>query len=613
MRDPADDAESPLDWGPDGQPRSRAFGDVYFSTTDGLAESRAVFLAGCGLPDAWRGRGRFVVGELGFGTGLNILALLGLWRRESPPQGRLHIFSIEADPLRAQDAARALAAWPELAELTDLLIRAWPPRTRGWRRIELPDLRVFIDLAFMDAAQALAGWTGRADAWFLDGFAPAVNPGMWSPEVLGLVVARSAPGAVAATFTVAGAVRRGLADAGFTVAKQPGFGRKRERLEARMPKAQQAAAAEPAARRVAIIGAGIAGAAAARAVRALGGEALVLDAEGPGAGASGNPAALVAPRLDAGGGAPARLFAQAFSRAVRLYEDTPGAVIARGVRQRPARDGDLGRFQRVADGGLFDEGALRLTEDGLDQVQALTVDPRPVLEAWAGETSRAAVTTLHADAQGWRLLDAAGREIARADAVILAAGLGSADFAPGLELAPVRGQASWVVGANLAVAATAWGGYAAPLRGGVLFGATHDRGETDTATRPQDHARNLEGLRAALPELAARLEGRPIEGRASIRAVTPDRLPIAGAAPGADVGLYVLSGFGSRGFAHAPLLAEHVAALALGAPSPLPAEAQALVDPARFARRAARRSRPRAALKRNRMSAGEKVVRKEKP
>ena len=65
-------AESPLTWTPDGQPRSRLYGDVYFSSADGLAETRAVFLTGCGMPEIFAGRDRFVVGELGFGTGLNL-------------------------------------------------------------------------------------------------------------------------------------------------------------------------------------------------------------------------------------------------------------------------------------------------------------------------------------------------------------------------------------------------------------------------------------------------------------------------------------------------------------------------------------------------------------
>ncbi|HEY3694442.1 tRNA (5-methylaminomethyl-2-thiouridine)(34)-methyltransferase MnmD [Phenylobacterium sp.] len=580
-----DPALDPVVWGSDGQPRSRAFGDVYFSAADGLAETRAVFLQGCGLPEAWRGRRRFVVGELGFGTGLNIAALLDLWRRTAPAGARLHVFTLEAHPLKAADAARALGAWPELAEVSGALLAGWPGWARGWRRIDLPEFRATIDLAMLDAAEALQAWTGRADAWFLDGFAPAVNPAMWTPQILELVAARSAPGAAAATFTVAGAVRRGLAAAGFDVEKKPGFGRKRERLQARLPGPPRP---DPAARRVAVVGGGIAGAAAARAVRALGGEAIMFEAEAPGAGASGNPAVLVAPRLDAGLGAAAQLFAQAFTRAVQLYATVPDAVIARGVRQLPGKAADLGRFRKAAGSGLFDPGALRLTEDGLDQATALVVDPAPLLTAWAGEFHLAHVAGLRAEDGGWTLLDAAGAILARADAVILAAGLGCESLADGLDLACVRGQASWAAGEI--APAVSWGGYAAPTRDGLLFGATHDRGDRGTDVRPADHARNLAALAEALPQLAARLSGATLAGRAGLRVVTRDNLPIAGPAPQTPAeGLFVLTGFGGRGFVHAPLLAEHVAALALGAPSPLPAAAQALVDPARFARRAARR------------------------
>ncbi|HEX4712379.1 tRNA (5-methylaminomethyl-2-thiouridine)(34)-methyltransferase MnmD [Phenylobacterium sp.] len=600
MNDQTSSPESagPLDWSEDGQPRSRLYDDVYFSAEDGLAEARAVFLQGCGLPEAWRGRRRFVVGELGFGTGLNVLALIDLWTRARPPQGRLHIFSVEAHPIAAEDARRAIGRWPELQDLAARLVAHWPGRARGLHRLEFPDLGVILDVAVAEVAGALEGWSGRADAWFLDGFAPARNPAMWREEVLALVAARSAPGAVAATFTVAGAVRRGLAAAGFAVEKQPGFGRKRERLAARLPGGASDAKAPW---RVAIVGAGVAGAAAARAVRALGGEALVLDAEARGAGASGNPAALVTPRMDAGLGPPAQLFAQAFRRATALYEAQPQAIVARGALQLAAAPRDAARFAKVAASDLFEPGALamlapteaaaRLGEaapGALELLGGLVIEPQAVLAAWAPEVRTAPVCRIEADGAGWKLLDGAGEVVATADAVIVAAGLASADLVQGLPLSAVRGQASWT---NLAdpPPAAAFGGYAIPTRSGVLFGATHDRGDVARDVRAEDHGRNLEALAAGLPRLAARLAGEPLEGRASTRVATPDRLPVAGAAPDGPAGVFVLSGFGARGFTLAPLLAEHVAALAMQAPSPLARPLAETVDPGRFARRAARR------------------------
>jgi len=180
-------------------PRSAQFGDLYYSAEGGLDEAREVFLAGTGLPEAWRDRRAFCVGELGFGTGLNIVALLELWARRRPVDGFLAIFSVEAFPLEAADAARALAAWPDLAPIAAKLLARWPGHRQGFHRIDLPEFHASLDLAVMEAADALAAWSGRADAWFLDGFAPALNPQMWRAEVLDRVAQRSAPGARLAT------------------------------------------------------------------------------------------------------------------------------------------------------------------------------------------------------------------------------------------------------------------------------------------------------------------------------------------------------------------------------------------------------------------------------
>jgi tRNA 5-methylaminomethyl-2-thiouridine biosynthesis bifunctional protein len=555
-----------LDWTAEGAPRSRRFDDIYFSREGGLDETRAVFLQGCGLPQAWAGRRRFTVAETGFGTGLNILALLDLWRNTRPPGGRLSIFSVEAYPLTREEAERALSAWPDLAGLAALLTRRWPRRAPGFHRLDLPELDATLDLAVGEAQWGIEAWSGTADAWFLDGFAPARNPQMWRPEVLRAIAARSAPGARLGTFTVAGAVRRGLQEAGFAVDKRPGHGAKRQRLEARLPGAATAERDPP---RAAVIGAGIGGAALAQAFRALGVRPLVIDA-GAGDAASGNPAALVTPALDAGGGARAQFYAQAFARAVDLYEALgEAAVIGRGVEQLARTERDPARFQTVLEGGLFADGALTRTEGGLMFEQGLVIRPQVVIDAWLAGCERltARVQRLERGADGWRL-HAGDQVVAEADVVVIAAGAGARALI-GAEAAftPVRGQATWAPGLELDHA-TAWGGYACPMDGGLLFGATHDRGRTDTGVSPEDHDRNLKTLAEGLPGLAAAAEGRPLGGRAALRATTFDRMPAAG--PLREPGLYLLGGLGSRGFCTAPLLAEHVAAEALGAPSPLP-------------------------------------------
>ncbi len=295
-----------------------------------------MFLEGCGLPERWAGQPRFCVAELGFGVGRAVAALLELWKRTRPPGGFLSIFSVEAFPVGASEATRALAVWPELAGAAAALTTHWPGEARGFHRIDLPDFAASLDVAILEASEALDQWTSRADAWFLDGFSPARNPQMWTPELLARVAHRSVPGARAASYTVAGQVRRDLAAAGFTVERLSGAGTKRSRLEARLPGRPITPPRLP---KVAIIGGGIAGASLARAFTTLGCLAEVIDAVGPGSGASGAPAALVAPRLDAGLGALAALFAQAVRRAIALYDQVAAAVLTRGVVQlaRPGR------------------------------------------------------------------------------------------------------------------------------------------------------------------------------------------------------------------------------------------------------------------------------------
>lgn len=573
---------SPLIWREDGLPQSSLYGDVYFSSVDGLAETRAVFLRGCGLPERFSERRDFVVGELGFGSGLNIAALLDLWRREKPEGGRLHIFSIEAHPLERDEAARILAHWPELGEAAQGLLDHWPGRARGFHRVDLPGFDAVLDLAVMDVVEALEAWDGAADAWFLDGFSPALNPAMWRDEVLAAVAARSAPGARAATFTVAGAVRRGLQAASFEVAKRPGFGRKRERLEAWLSGEREA---PPRPASLAVIGGGIAGASLARAARAQGLAVTVID-DPDGVAASGNPAGLVTPALDAGGGPRAALYAQAFARAVTLYEAMPQVVIAREVLQLPQTERDPARFATAAGQPLFEPETMVLTDGpALAMRAALVVEPPAITAAWSGDVVRRSVARLEREdpeqGDGWRLLDAAGGLIVRADRVALAGGAGSGALAPDLALSPVRGQASWTDGVS--TRPVAFGGYAVPTRDGVLFGATHDRGQTAVDVRPEDHERNLATLAKGLPDLAERLVGRTFEGRAAVRATTADRLPLAGVR---DYGVLVLTGLGSRGLCLAPLLAEHLVARALDVPSPLPRQLSHLVESARFDSRA---------------------------
>lgn len=206
-----------LDW-KDGVPVARAFDDPYYSRADGLAETRHVFLEGNDLPA--RFCPGFHIAELGFGTGLNALAALASWR-QAGCEGPLKFTSFEAFPMRAEDALRALNAFPDVLDMADPVLAALD--TAG--TIKTDDLHLTVIIG--DARQTLAEWDGKADAWFLDGFAPARNPELWEPDLLCQVALHTKPSGTIATYSAAGAVRQSLSDAGFCIERVPGFGRKR--------------------------------------------------------------------------------------------------------------------------------------------------------------------------------------------------------------------------------------------------------------------------------------------------------------------------------------------------------------------------------------------------
>lgn len=211
--------EETVGWAADGVPRSTLFDDPYYSLQGGLEEARHVFLAGNDLPA--RFRDGFHIAELGFGTGLNLIAAMLAWHA-SGCEGRLSFTSFEAYPMPAADMARAHTAFKEIDTLSAEIVSNWQA---GQRRFSIDDIDV--DVITGDAAVNLPRWSGLADAWFLDGFSPAKNPGLWSPDLLAQVARHTGPGGTFATYTAAGHVRRALQAAGFQVSRVPGFGRKR--------------------------------------------------------------------------------------------------------------------------------------------------------------------------------------------------------------------------------------------------------------------------------------------------------------------------------------------------------------------------------------------------
>ena len=187
MRPPAPELALPhLDW-IDGVPKSVGFDDVYYSKHNGLAESRHVFLAANRLPErliTHKNPVPFCIGETGFGTGLNFLCLWQLWRSLPEPRPKLHFISLEGFPLSTACLEKAHAAFDEIAELAALLRASYPAPVPGVHRRVFDDGALVLDLHFGTADHVLSWLVAEIDCWFLDGFAPAKNPDLWTVDVL---------------------------------------------------------------------------------------------------------------------------------------------------------------------------------------------------------------------------------------------------------------------------------------------------------------------------------------------------------------------------------------------------------------------------------------------
>ena len=583
-----------------------AFHDSYFSRDNGLEETRIVFLKGCGLPEAWRSQSHFTVAELGFGTGLNVLATWDLWRNTRQPGQILHFITTEAFLMAADHAAKAHAHWPELADLSGQLLARWPVRAFGNQRIWFEDDGFCLTILVGPALPSLQAMDFKADAWFLDGFAPSRNAEMWSPELLQEVARLCAPGARLATYSVAGAVRRGLEACGFTVSRQPGFGSKRQRLEAVWPGKRESAPAKPAS--VLIIGGGIAGAAVSFAFARRGVRVELLDSDPCGQSkASHNPAALVMPRLDRGDTREARFFRAAYLCATSLYADVGREMFAQTqVQELPGDDRDRMRLGDLGQNPPLPPELLgRIDNCGLLHRTGGLVYPDLLLPCLSQNATRHPVTAaaLRYQSGQWQALNEAGDVLAEAEVCVVASGTHLDRFVE-LDTA-LEGRAGQIslaqIDGALPETAVAGGPYAAAFHTQLLFGATFDPWDLGRSDKPDvvasGHHQNRDSLSSIAPELSARINLATAFGRSSVRVAAKDRLPIAGAAlPKASQegpGFFVMGALGSRGFTTAHWLAEHVASLACGEPSPLERNVSVAVSPKRFEERRHRGQTPR--------------------
>ncbi len=599
-------------------PISKQFGDVYFSKDNGLLETRHVFLNGNDLSTRLSELcdfQYFCVGETGFGTGLNILTLWQLWQSVRPDNhSHLHVISVEKFPLSKADLIRALSVWDELKPLADKLVQQYPLPIAGCHRLSFPEERFSIDLWLGDAQDIFPSIpkTQSVNAWFLDGFAPSCNPDMWQENVLNHIVRLSEYGTTFASFSVAGVLKRGLKQHGIQISRPRGFGHKREMLKAiwldrsdqENPEAeplQELPAALPKTtqlkqRQIAIIGAGIAGLTTAWAFAQRGHQVMIYEQNEPLSGASGNPLALLNPKLCPIDQAHEHLMTLSWQHALNFYSRFK-AFRSIQVEQIAIKNADelLGLEQQYPE-SVFGTAhsspnqTLETHYPSLILQQAGAVSPHvlrdEILKHPNISIKKAKVSRLRPKAtqtEIWQDQDL----ISVADHVIVCCAKQSAGLFENYPvLKPIRGQVSWVDNAIQPLAldqAYSYGGYCMQLDDSqLILGASFYPNRDDSDVLAEDHVHNYELIHSVFPQYAEQLPSIDIwQGRASIRAQSSDYFPLVGKIE-SNSEIYTFAGLGSKGFLFAPLCSEILAALVLGELCPAPQSLLSKLNPLRF-------------------------------
>ncbi len=590
--------QADLLWQDDGAPYSRRYNDVYFSRDGGLAETHHVFLEGNQLQQRWRDldasglRGIFTVCELGFGTGLNFLSCLRLWQQTACQHLRLHFISCEKHPLSADALRKALAQWPELSVLSEMLLLNYPDHSPGYHRIPLlisHDQQsvntVLLDLYFGDALELLTQQSSaqaKIDAWFLDGFSPAHNPSLWSEDILNTIAGLSQTGSTLSSYSVTGRVVRHLKSLGFGVEKRKGFGPKRHMLFAHMQQPSVTASqAQSITRTAVVIGAGLAGATVARSLAQRGLHVTVLEqAPEIASGASGNKQAIVQMRLNKQADTHWQFHVHSYLYALRFYAhlDAEASSAANWhrcgvltlnsayINTREAADSEVlgltyAHYPNQLLQAINAQQASKLTglplqEDGLWQPGGGWINPKrcatqclthPMITVRTGTlVNRLELIDASWSVVGRTLTDqslassdgeAHDAELLRADVVVIANSYASRAFEQTAEIpvSPLRGQVSHLIenstsaGLRQVICSQR---YIAPSNSEGLHcvGASYVKHSVDTSETAHEHEENLKKL-GEITAMLGFTDQHPKVGRAAIRGASRDYMPIAGCVP----------------------------------------------------------------------------------
>ncbi|MCD6076526.1 MAG: hypothetical protein K0R89_464 [Ramlibacter sp.] len=544
---------------------------------------------------AWQRRPQWRVLDAGFGAGLNFLSTWQAWRGDPLRPGLLHVAAIVERPPSVDELLRAANADSLLAPLAQAMASQWHGLLPGFHRLSFEEGRVLLTLCVGERAAMLREQAFRADAVFLDAAAPLA----WTMEAVKAVTRLCVRGAVLTSMAMTESLAHVLRTCGWQVEDRTG------RYDPAWPMKALDHDHVTVAGEAVVVGAGLAGAAAAASLARRGWQVRVLDAAAaPARGASSLPAGLLAPHQSPDDNLLSRL-----SRAgVRLTLEQARQGLARGLewgdtgvlewrgndhRGLPALGEDLAAWSREASDAQKLSAGIPVTDAAWWHETAAWIEPAALVRLWLREPGvrffgGRTVTSIARDSARWRIAGDRGQLLDEADVVVVAAALGSqALLGERLALHAVGGQVTWAPREEGTRAMPPFpvngNGHFIPHvplvdRGAWITGSSYRRGDQDPAVRDEDTVANVERVRQVLPRAASAMEAARDRGEVrswtGVRCASADRRPLVGEL---EPGLWVSTAMGSRGLTFAALCGELLAARLHAEPLPLPARlAQAL-------------------------------------
>ncbi|MDX1958523.1 MAG: bifunctional tRNA (5-methylaminomethyl-2-thiouridine)(34)-methyltransferase MnmD/FAD-dependent 5-carboxymethylaminomethyl-2-thiouridine(34) oxidoreductase MnmC [Leptospiraceae bacterium] len=613
---------------------SEVFQDIYWSTEGGLEEKKYIFLEGNDLENKFKSEKNFSILELGFGAGLNFFTTLELFAKNRKQDSKLNYISCEKYLLDEKTHREVLNDFPEIEVYTDNFFQKYKDLNPRYIEVHFPEFGVNLQILKGDALTNLKELETEIDCFYLDGFSPSKNPELWNKEIFFELARIGKENSSFATYSVSRSVKDALTESGFEWKESKGFGKKKGMLSGKLKNKLNRSnilskeySKRNHTKKIAIIGAGLAGSSVAYRLARLGYSIDLYDKKNSYAmAASGNKAAIFSPIHSIDRTPLSTLgeisYYDLLDEVEILKKDKNLEFQKTGVEEYYLIE-EKDRIQKGIESHHWDSEIAYIKESNKDSKYFSVFYPNsgwlnpislvkarletiPKLETFF-ETEILSIKKLENE---WELVSNKGKKVY--EQIVFASSIEQiySDYFK-LPIRSFRGQVTEFKDQNFEKNVIIFDtGYQIPLEDSVLLGATYDREESE---EPSAKLSNLLKERHQ-KFFTEKTLGDILSERIGFRATTPDHLPIAGRIydekeiknkfqeiwktnfkynemlPILD-GLYLLTGLGSRGVLFSGILGEHIASLVYGKNSPIPNSVHSNIHPARFFFRDLKRKR----------------------